>query len=189
MDHLLYWKLRRWGKRRHSNKGEYWLSNKYWQKLGGRNWVFATKSENNPYTLVEHGSIKSTSHAKVINDASPYDGDLVYWSTRMGKSPQMPKRTASLLKKQKGKCAHCELFFKDEDIIELDHIIPKSQGGKDEYKNWQLLHRHCHDTKTRTDGSLSKSGNQIDCNNIMPKQLSSIPSNYRWVEDMLVVTY
>ncbi len=69
------------------------------------------------------------------------------------------------------------------------HPMYKSQGGKDEYKNWQLLHRHCHDTKTRTDRRLSKSGNQIDCNNIMPKQLSSIPSNYRWVEDMLVVTY
>ena len=25
--------------------------------------------------------------------------------------------------------------------------------GKDEYKNWQLLHRHCHDVKTASDGS------------------------------------
>ena len=28
--------------------------------------------------------------------------------------------------RNKGKCAHCELFFKDGDTIELDHIIPKS---------------------------------------------------------------
>ncbi|WP_363266989.1 HNH endonuclease signature motif containing protein [Okeania sp. SIO2B3] len=107
----------------------------------------------------------------------------------MGKHPQMPKRTASLLKKQQGKCTHCGLFFKDGDVIELDHIIPKSKGGKDEYKNWQLLHRHCHDEKTRTDGSLERSGNKTGCNSAMPKQLSDIPSNYRWIEDMFVVTY
>ncbi|MEB3883690.1 HNH endonuclease, partial [Lyngbya sp. CCY1209] len=25
----------------------------------------------------------------------------------------------------------------------IDHIIPKCLGGKDDYKNLQLLHRHC----------------------------------------------
>ena len=189
IDNILYWKLRRWAKRRHSNKGEYWINKKYWRKLGSKNWVFATKSENNPFILVEHGSIKSQNHAKVRNTASPYDGNLTYWSSRMGTNPQMPKRTASLLKKQKGKCTHCGLFFKDEDVIELDHIIPKSKGGKDEYKNWQLLHRHCHDKKTLTDGSLNRSGNKTDCKSIMPKQLTKIPDNYQRIEDMLVVTF
>lgn len=43
--------------------------------------------------------------------------------------------------------------------MEVDHKNPKSQGGKDSYDNWQLLHRHCHDTKTALDGSPgSKSG-------------------------------
>jgi RNA-directed DNA polymerase len=32
--------------------------------------------------------------------------------------------------------------------MEVDHIIPKSQGGKNEYNNFQILHRHCHDRKT-----------------------------------------
>jgi len=172
MDYLIYWKLRRWAKRRHPNKGEYWI-NKYWRKLGDKNWVFATRSENNPLKLAEHGTFKSQQYAKVKGDASPYDGNLVYWSTRMGKHPEMPKRTASLLKMQKGKCAHCGLFFKDGDIIELDHIIPKSLGGKDEYKNWQLLHRHCHDEKSRGDGSYQAK--------------SVIPENYQWINDLLVM--
>jgi RNA-directed DNA polymerase len=34
---------------------------------------------------------------------------------------------------------------------EVDHILPKSQGGKDRYDNWQLLHKHCHDKKTAKD--------------------------------------
>ena len=84
----------------------------------------------------------------------------------MGNSPEMSKRVAALLKQQQGKCAHCGLFFRENDVIEVDHIIPKLQGGKDEYKNWQLLHRHCHDTKTAIDGS---SGNQSGCNSVKPK--------------------
>ncbi|MEH2408367.1 HNH endonuclease [Nostoc sp.] len=28
-------------------------------------------------------------------------------------------------------------------------------GGKDEYKNLQILYRHCHDTKTTDDGSVT----------------------------------
>ncbi|CUR34491.1 hypothetical protein PL9214640498 [Planktothrix tepida PCC 9214] len=58
-----------------------------------------------------------------------------------------------MLKKQKGKCNFCGQYFTPEDIAEIDHIIPTSKGGKDEYKNLQLLHRHCHDIKTATDGS------------------------------------
>ena len=32
--------------------------------------------------------------------------------------------------------------------IGYDHILPVCQGGKDEYNNLQLLHRHYHVTKT-----------------------------------------
>src|SRR5260370_855510 len=37
--------------------------------------------------------------------------------------------------------------------LEMDHLNPKSFGGTDLYVNLQLLHRHCHDQKTATDGS------------------------------------
>jgi RNA-directed DNA polymerase len=186
MDALVYWKLRKWAKHRHRNKGEKWINRKYWQTIGGDNWVFATRQEGkNPMRLLKHSSTKIINYVKVKGESSPFDGNLVYWSTRMGQHPEMPSRISILLKRQKGKCAHCGLFFKDEDVLEIDHIIPKSQGGKDEYENWQLLHRHCHDNKTTLDGSLgSKSG----CNRTKPKP-PVIPDNYRWVDDMLVVTY
>ena len=63
----------------------------------------------------------------------------------------IPKKVAILLKAQKGRCAHCGLTFKDEDKLEIDHIIRTSLGGKDKVKNKQLLHRHCHDYKTARD--------------------------------------
>jgi len=34
------------------------------------------------------------------------------------------------------------------DKMEVDHIIPKGQGGSETRDNLQLLHRHCHDKKT-----------------------------------------
>ncbi len=156
MDYLIYWKLQRWARRRHPNKNKYWISNKYFQSINSRNWAFATRDEVNPYQLTEYSSIKARIHQKVKGDSSPYDGNLIYWSTRMGRHPQMPKRTALLLKKQKGKCNSCGLIFREEDVIENDHIIPIAAGGKDEYKNLQLLHGHCHDKKTKSDLDVIK---------------------------------
>ncbi|MEQ8463441.1 group II intron reverse transcriptase/maturase [Coleofasciculus sp. E1-EBD-02] len=150
--HLTVHKLIKWGIKRHRNKGKIWVVTKYFQKVGGDNWTFATRQEGGkPMRLLQHSETPIIRYVKVQGDKSPYDGNLIYWSSRMGKHPEMPKRTASLLKKQKGKCTQCELFFKDGDLLEIDHIIPKLQGGKDSYQNWQLLHRHCHDEKTRKD--------------------------------------
>ncbi|WP_324633298.1 group II intron maturase-specific domain-containing protein, partial [Phormidium sp. CCY1219] len=141
MDNLLYWKLTKWGNRRHSNKSKKWVAKRYWQTIGNQHWVFATRVETNPIKLQYHSETPIVRHVKVKGNASPYDGNLKYWSTRMGKQPGVPKRVSKLLKKQKGKCIHCGHYFKEEDIMEVDHIIPETLGGKDEYKNLQLLHR------------------------------------------------
>ena len=60
-------------------------------------------------------------------------------------------RVSKLLKRQKGKCARCGFYFDENSILEVDHIIPKAEGGKDQYSNYQLLHRHCHHQKTAED--------------------------------------
>jgi RNA-directed DNA polymerase len=151
-DYLTYLKLRRWAKRRCRNNIKAG-HNKYWHSEGGKNWVFSTRKGANPLRLQLHRDVEcsSTTYVKVKADKSPYDGDLVYWSIRMGKNPEMPNREAKLLRQQKGKCTHCELIFREGDLMEVDHIKPISSGGKDEWKNLQLLHRHCHDKKTAID--------------------------------------
>jgi len=50
-------------------------------------------------------------------------------------------------------CLCCGVNFRHEDLIEIDRIIPKSKGGKNQYDNLQALHIHCHDIKTACDGS------------------------------------
>jgi RNA-directed DNA polymerase len=167
LDDLTYQKLRAWAKRRHPLKNGRWVAKRYWHSIDGDNWVFATRKEGEtPLRLLNHADTPIVRHVKVKGESSPYDANLVYWSTRMGNNPQMPIRVSKLLKRQKGKCVHCGLFFREDDVMETDHRIPKSQGGKDSYDNWQLLHRHCHDTKTANDGS---SGTQSGCNSAEPK--------------------
>lgn len=94
-------------------------------------------------------------HIKVKGEKLPYDGELGYWAGRLGRHPELSARVSKLLKKQKAKCNHCGLIFRDGDVWEVDHIIPRSLGGTNGDNNLQLLHRHCHDTKTGLDGSLN----------------------------------
>ncbi len=152
LAHLTFAKLLRWARRRHSTKPRKWIVRKYWRLETG-SWDFAPKDE---VSLIRHYETSIQRHVKVRGNKSPYDGDWVYWATRRGREPGLPKRVATLLKKQAGKCAHCGLYFGLEDKIEVDHILPKIRGGKDGYNNWQLLHAHCHHQKTAKDEELRR---------------------------------
>lgn len=154
MNHRTYLKLRRWARRRHPNWSGKRVATKYWRlEKGG--WDFANKKGQ---SLYRHSQTPIRRHPKVQGTRSPYDGDWVYWSKRMGRHPQLPKRVARLLQRQKGNCTWCGLCFREGDHPEIDHIIPRTIGGADRVDNWQLLHRHCHDRKTAAgthDKSLS----------------------------------
>ncbi|NEQ78499.1 MAG: group II intron reverse transcriptase/maturase [Okeania sp. SIO2C9] len=144
LDMLLWKRLGRWASRRHPNKSHTWVKNKYFPKLGARNWIL----NNGEYILNQHSDVPIVRHIKVKGNKSPFDGDWTYWGSRIGKHPGVRKEVTTLLKQQKGKCASCGLHFRPTDLIEVDHIIPRSEGGDNTYKNKQLLHRHCHDVKT-----------------------------------------
>lgn len=151
IEHLLVYKLLKWGYKRHPNKSKTWVTNKYWHTIGTNNWRFACKLGELNYVLPRHPETKIVRHIKVKGDTSPYDGKTNYWASRMGKHPEIKASVARLLKKQKGKCNHCRLTFKSEDKIELDHIVPRQAGGNKLKDNLQLLHKHCHDVKTKKD--------------------------------------
>ena len=147
-DHLIYQKLFAWAKHRCTNTNAHDTVSNYWRTVGGDNWTFATSGG---LALVKHAHTPIVRHIKVQGARSPLDGDLVYWGKRMSSHPELPIRVATLLKEQSGMCKLCELSFKYGDLWEVDHVIPTSRRGKDEYSNLQLLHRHCHDLKSATD--------------------------------------
>ena len=148
MNMLLVKRLWRWATRRHPNKPAKWVKDKYFPPCKEtKNWVL----NDGEYILNLHSDVSIIRHVKVKGIKSPYDGDWTYWSSRIGKHPGVRKEVTTLLQRQQNKCAFCGLTFRPTDLRSVDHIEPRSKGGDNTYKNKQLLHRHCHDTKTALD--------------------------------------
>lgn len=157
LDHLITRKLLRWAMRRHTHESRFRTVNKYWymNRENVRNWTFKASDGS---TLIWYADTPIKRHNQVAGNKSPYDGNWSYWSKRLSHYPLLTQRQLRLLKRQEGRCMWCGLYFKLGDRIEVDHIIPRRFKGKDEYRNLQLLHVHCHDEKTALDGSTDRAG-------------------------------
>ncbi len=153
MGAVIFYILLAWATRRHPKKGKKWVFHKYWRHDNQR-WIFQPQDAD--LRLLQHSETPIRRHVKVKDTRSPFDGDWLYWSSRLGRHPEVSPRVTKLLKKQQGRCWECGLFFRDGDALEIDHIIPKEHGGKDAYYNLQLLHHHCHETKTVRDSDWKR---------------------------------
>ena len=143
-DHAVYEITRSWARRRHPYKNGYWMKDRYWKTDETRKWIFR---DQEGHTLRNHSDTAIRRHVKVKGNASPYDGNFLYWSKRLRHHPMLYGKLARLLQKQQGKCRWCELTFRNGDRVEIDHITLKNQGGGDELSNLMALHRHCHDQR------------------------------------------
>ena len=142
-DDALYHQLVRWARWRHPDKSAQWRTKKYWRTIGDQHWVFAASET----MVIRRHSMTPIlrPYAKVRGRASPYDGNLLYWSQRLKNHPMLRGKLAKLLQKQQGKCRWCELVFREEDLIEIDHH--DGNHANDEPSNLVALHRHCHDER------------------------------------------
>jgi RNA-directed DNA polymerase len=157
-DYTLFSQLRAWARYRTGRFNPKTLT-KYWHDIDGR-LTFSTQEQ---VKLVFHAHTPIIRHIKVRANKSYFDGDVLYWSTRKGTHPELPHQLSQLLKRHQGQCAECGLLFTGDDVIEADHILPKSAGGTAKFNNLQPLHRHCHDVKTARDLSLRRNaGNCIE---------------------------
>ena len=147
-DYVLWSQLRAWARYR-TGKFNFRTLTKYFRDIEGR-LTFSTKDD---MRLTAHVATPITRHVKVKGNRSFFDGDVIYWSSRKGKHPNIPNQVARLLKRYKGKCPGCGLMFVGNDLIEVDHKTPKKEGGTNKFDNLQPLHRHCHDVKTAQDGA------------------------------------
>lgn len=168
IDNIVYQQLRAWVFRRAIRKGRISVKEKYLPsnliyKFQGReyksNWVLnGTKKLKGDKCITiflpKVSWVKSMNFVKVKADASIYDGNEVYWTLRNPRYSILSTRVKNLLLRQYGKCTMCKAAFITGDTMEVDHIIPKSKGGKDKYSNLQLLHRQCHVEKTKKDLQL-----------------------------------
>ena len=116
MDSLIYWRLMRWGLRRHPRKTRKWVLNHYW-KHGGRRYSFAAHARNKfdevvtaELYMLAHTKIER--HKKVKGDFNPFDPAWVVYGEqlrveRMSKDIWDTQRW-ELWIQQLGNCAHCQ---------------------------------------------------------------------------------
>ena len=136
LDHTVYARLKGWAVARHPNKKQHWITSKDWSGDDGKGWTFQPPPGGARRARHAHTAIQR--QVKVQGARSPYDGDWGDWSKRGGHHPDVAPRVARLLKQQQGRCRACGLYFMDGDKIEVDHILPKKQGGSDARDNLQL---------------------------------------------------
>ena len=152
-DRLIWHNLKRWGKRRHPKKSNRWVREKYFvNRPNTRIWEFGIKEQNNFFPRLSE--IPKKMFIKVNNKYRVYDKDAEsqeYWRKReyVNAYNQIETvRRQKLFKRQKGKCYHCKKSFNEEDLnthqVHTHHIIPKKQGGNDNYNNLRLVHTNCH---------------------------------------------
>jgi RNA-directed DNA polymerase len=141
LDSIMFRQLWQWARWRHPKKNKGWTKRKYFRKHANSIWRFKTHEGQ---FLACHTDHHIKRHVKVTGTRTPYDGDWIYWSTRMGKSPGLTPLRARLLKVQQGKCNQCTLWFNCNDRMELHHQDKNHKNNR--LDNLSLVHLHCHNT-------------------------------------------
>lgn len=152
MDHLLYWRLMRWGLRTHPRKTRKWVYEKYWRKLGTRlAFAATTKTRDGEDTVVELRSLADTAikrHIKIAAGYNPFDptwesyGEQLHFDRRSQEI--WNGQRLQLWLEQSGRCALCEVQLDSAEQSDDHHIVFRMHGGSNALSNRVLLHPVCH---------------------------------------------
>jgi RNA-directed DNA polymerase len=149
-DKLIMEELMMWAKRKHSTRSGTWVYSHYLRRINNR-LRFGFEKDNKWLYITLYTDVKIQRHIKISGNRSPYDLDWSYWVSRNQRMVRHVPKVEYLLKLQKGKCAICDLFLPPQDVVEIDHKIPRKYGDENKWQNLQLVHGHCHDQKTAQD--------------------------------------
>lgn len=153
LDRLIWQLLWQWAVRRHRNKGKTWIRNRYWRRLGTRDWTFACEVDSERgwrvSSLVYATNTKIKRHVKVSADVNPYASK---WSEYLAERHVLTGanslngrvRLLNLWMAQEGRCLECNGPINRETGWDVHHTVRSSDGGSDRKSNLRLLHRVCH---------------------------------------------
>ncbi len=116
-----------------------------------------TEKEGNKYNLIGSDELTEEQKQELISDCidrlEKYEEkkNNEQWShRRRGHRPISGSIRYEVLKRAKSRCELCGISAYDKNI-EVDHIHPKSLGGKDDLSNYQALCYSCNAAKRNTD--------------------------------------
>lgn len=72
------------------------------------------------------------------------------------RSSKISNLMLKLLMQQKFECPICEAELLVDDVMEIDHIRPKKEGGTDNFENLRVLHQCCHNQVTFNNRTSTK---------------------------------
>jgi len=155
VDNRIFWKLRRWCRKRHRKKSWGWIRKKYFQRAGDRDWVFTglirdSKGKLWPIRLMQADRVKILRWQKIRSDANPYDPEWEAYlegrmAWKMGHTLAGRSRIEYLWKGQDGKCLVCRQPLQAEELPwHLHHRVWRCYGGQSTWDNLELLHVNCH---------------------------------------------
>ena len=154
VDHEIWKALWQLAKRRHPHKTAPWIKERYFLASGNRDWIFAAKvkaSDEKPkqVRLVLATDTKIRRHVKIRGEANPFDPKMEsYFEGRLGwkmmENLNGRGRLRNLWWNQEGNCPNCDQKITEDTGWNVHHILPKSEGGKDNVSNLVLVHPNCH---------------------------------------------
>ena len=146
LDNFMYYRAKRYAKRRHPKKSGHWRVRKYWGQTKGRGdrWVFMDKISG--AVLMKFSWVRIRRHALVPRDYSPDDPTLQdYWRQRRTKtSCATGYRYRRVFSHQSGICPVCHQHLENGEELHFHHVVPKKLGGTDDLDNLRLVHYYCH---------------------------------------------
>jgi len=139
----VWFRLMRWGKRRHPEKSGEWIAKRYFGHAKGNTWAFKDKATGK--TLIRlNNDILTFQHIKIKGDANPFD---VQWNGYFQNREKLIKmKSAShyigkVSKQQDGKCPHCKQLIQAEEKHHLHYIDGDKTHRR--VKNVLLFHKTC----------------------------------------------
>jgi RNA-directed DNA polymerase len=154
VDHLIFGKLWRWARRRHSTKPAGWVKAKYFTQRGADRWVFHGKVVDGlgnlrPIYLYKTAQTVIRRHVQVRGLANPYDPACESYfeerlSVKMAGDLAGRKAAQCLWDRQGGKCPVCGQGLTLAEDWHIHHVEWRVYGGSDALYNRRLLHANCH---------------------------------------------
>jgi RNA-directed DNA polymerase len=149
IDHAVFQAVWRWAKRRHPNKGNWWVKKKYFKAIGSRDWVFYGDLDGRERRLFLAASMPIKRHTKIRGQANPYDPEWeIYFeerlATKMAEDMTGHRQLLHLWAAQEGLCPICSQEITRKTGWHNHHITWRSKGGSDSADNRILLHPDCH---------------------------------------------
>jgi len=154
IDHEVWKTVWQWATRRHPKKGLRWIKDRYFKQRGNRDWIFTANTKDKEgksreLKLVNASDTKIERHIKIKGEANPFDPvQEAYFESRLGR--KMKEKLTGRIQwlrlwwRQDKECPNCHEKITEETGWHVHHILPKSEGGKDNMSNLVLLHPNCH---------------------------------------------